>query len=430
MADALRVGIAGLGTVGVGVVKLALANHDLITRRAGRSIQIVAVSARDRTRDRGISLDGVDWLDDPAGLVPLEAVDVVVELIGGSDGPALNLAQACIAAGKPFVTANKAMIAHHGLALAEAAERAGVAFKYEAAVAGGIPVIKGLREGAAANEITQVYGILNGTCNYILTTMEAEGRDFGGVLEDAQALGYAEADPAFDVDGIDAAHKLSILASLAFGTRIDFAGVATKGIQAILAGDIAQARALGFRVRLVGRAEADAQGLLQSVQPCLVPVSHPLAHVAGAMNAVVAEGNFVGRLFFEGRGAGEGPTASAVVADLIDIARGELGPAFAMPVASLAEPGNADAGARVGRFYLRFTVADRPGVLAEITAAMRDAEVSIESVIQRGEAPDGGVLLVMTTHECAEARVADALAALAGSPSLVGEPMVMPILDV
>ncbi len=429
MPAALKVALAGLGTVGAGVVKLLEANRDLITRRAGRPIEIVAVAARDRTRDRGIDLSGFAWAETQA-LAALPGVDVVAELIGGSEGAALDLAAATIANGRGFVTANKAMIAHHGLALAAAAESAGVALKYEAAVAGGIPVIKGLREGAAANKIESVYGILNGTCNYILTTMEAEGRDFGAVLADAQGLGYAEADPAFDVDGIDAAHKLSILASLCFGTRIDFAAVGTTGIRQVLAGDIAQAVALGFRVRLVGRAEAAPDGLLQSVQPCLVPVSHPLAHVAGAMNAVVAQGNFVGRLFFEGRGAGEGPTASAVVADLIDIARGEFGPAFAMPVASLADPGHADSGARVGRFYLRFTVADRPGVLAEITAAMRDAGVSIESLIQRGEAPDGGVLLVMTTHACAEANVAAVVAGLTGSPILVGVPMLMPILDV
>jgi homoserine dehydrogenase len=321
MADALRIALAGLGTVGGGVIKLLEANRDLIARRAGRPIEVVAVSARDRSRDRGVDLSGFAWVDDAAELASRADIDVVVELIGGSDGPALTLAKNSIEGKKAFVTANKAMIAHHGLALAAAAEAGGTAFKYEAAVAGGIPVIKGLREGAAANEITQVYGILNGTCNYILTTMESQGRDFGAVLSDAQALGYAEADPAFDVDGIDAAHKLSILASLSFGTRIDFDAVATTGIRNVLAGDIAQAKALGFRVRLVGRAEAVTGGLLQSVQPCLVPVTHPLAHVAGAMNAVVAHGNFVGRLFFEGRGAGEGPTASAVVADLIDIAR-------------------------------------------------------------------------------------------------------------
>ena len=429
MSEPLRVALAGLGTVGGGVIKLLEANRDLIARRASRPIEIVAVSARNRSRDRGVDLSGFDWVDDPVALAGHAGADVVVELIGGSDGPALALAEASIAAGKAFVTANKAMVAHHGVPLARAAETAGLALKYEAAVAGGIPVIKGLREGAAANEITRVYGILNGTCNYILTTMESEGRDFAGVLADAQALGYAEADPGFDIDGVDAAHKLSILASLAFGTSLDFDAVKISGIRNVLAGDIAQARALGFRVRLVGLAEAGADGLFQRVHPCLVPDSHPLAHVQGSMNAVVAEGNFVGRLFFEGRGAGEGPTASAVVADLIDIARGEFGPAFAMPVASLAHPGVADAGRRVARAYLRFEVADRTGVLAELTAAMRDAGVSIESMIQRGEAPHGGVLVVMTTHEGPESAVAQALAALSGSPSLTGAPMMMPILD-
>jgi homoserine dehydrogenase len=429
MAEPLRVALAGLGTVGAGVIKLLEANCDLITRRASRPIKVVAVSARNRSRDRGIDLSAFEWVDDPLALASHKETDVVVELIGGSDGPALALAHATSAAGKAFVTANKAMIAHHGLQLATAAEAAGLAFKYEAAVAGGIPVIKGLREGAAANEITRVYGILNGTCNYILTTMESEGRDFSDVLGNAQALGYAEADPSFDIDGIDAAHKLAILASLSFGTRINFQAVAVVGIRDVLAGDIAQAKALGFRVRLVGLAEAGSDGLFQRVHPCLVPVSHPLAHVAGSMNAVVAEGNYVGRLFFEGRGAGEGPTASAVVADLIDIARGEYGPAFAMPVASLDAPASADAGKRIGRAYLRFAVADRTGVLAELTAAMRDAGVSIESMIQRGEAPGGGVLVVMTTHEGPESSISAALRALAGSTSLVGRPMMMPILD-
>ena len=301
-------------------------------------------------------------------------------------------------------------------------------------MAGGIPVIKGLREGAAANEIATVYGILNGTCNYILSTMEEEGRDFGAVLAEAQALGYAEADPSFDIDGIDAAHKLSILASIAFGTRLDFAAVAVEGIRHVEAADIRHAATLGYRVRLVGAAEAgqggdSASGLFQRVHPCLVPIAHPLAHVTGSLNAVVAEGNFVGRLFFEGRGAGEGPTASAVVADLIDIARGEVGPAFAMPVDRLARLEPADAGQRHGRAYVRFTVADRPGVLAEITAAMRDADVSIESLIQRGQSSNGGVYLVMVTHSGPERNVADALARLEGSDSLIGRPMLMHILD-
>jgi homoserine dehydrogenase len=431
----LRVALAGLGTVGAGVVKLIDVNRGIVERRAGRAIEIMAVSARDRARDRGVDIGRFEWVDDAAELASRDDIDVVVELIGGADGPALTLARRSIAAGRHFVTANKAMIAHHGVALAREAEAGGVAFKYEAAVAGGIPVIKGLREGAAANAIGRVYGILNGTCNYILTTMEAEGRDFTEVLGEAQRLGYAEADPSFDIDGVDAAHKLSILASLSFGTKIDFEAVSVSGIRHVIAADIAQAQALGYRVRLVGLAEAQPEGsstagLFQRVHACLVSVHHPLAHVAGSLNAVVAEGNFVGRLFFEGRGAGEGPTASAVVADLIDIARGEYGPAFAMPVESLAEMAPAPAGERRGRAYLRFSVADRPGVLAEIAAAMRDAGVSIESLIQRGASPEGGVLVAMVTHEGPERAVTDALARLEGSASLLGAPMLMHILDV
>ena len=428
MTEPLNIALAGLGTVGGGVVRLLATNAELIARRAGRPIRIVAVSARDRTRDRGVDLSGFRWVDDTAELAALDGVDVVVELIGGADGPALTLARRSIASGRSFVTANKAMIAHHGVDLAAAAEAAAVALKFEAAVAGGIPVIKGLREGAAANAIAQVYGILNGTCNYILSTMEAERRDFAEVLAEAQALGYAEADPGTDIDGIDAAHKLAILASLAFGTRIDFAGVGTGGIRHVLAADIAEAAALGYKIRLIGHAETRADGLFQRVAPHLVPLDHPLAHVSGSTNAVVAEGNFVGRLLFQGRGAGDGPTASAVVADLIDIARGEYGPAFAMPVAALAERTPADAGARLGRAYLHFTVEDRVGVLAEIAAAMRDSNVSIESLIQRGATADGDVLVVMVTHEGPERCVDQALARLEGAPFMRGAPILMHIL--
>jgi homoserine dehydrogenase len=429
MTNPLRIALAGLGTVGAGVVKLLDANAALIERRAGRAIEIVAVSARDRTRDRGVDLTRFAWADDTSDLARRDDVDVVVELVGGSDGPALTLARATLEGSKSFVTANKAMLAHHGLELAQAAEAKGVALKYEAAVAGGIPVIKGLREGAAANAIDHVFGILNGTCNYILSTMESAGRDFGDVLAEAQALGYAEADPSFDIDGVDAAHKLSILASLAFGATVDFDSVAITGIRHVKAADIAEAAALGYKIRLVGLGEATSKGLFQRVHPCLVPVDHPLAHVTGSLNAVVAEGNYVGRLLFQGRGAGEGPTASAVVADLIDIARGEYGPAFGMPVASLATLPAAPAGERRGRAYLRFTVVDKPGVLAELTAAMRDAGVSIESLIQRGPAADGGVLIVLVTHDGPEQSVAHALEKLEGSPSLVGAPMWMPILE-
>jgi len=439
MAEPLRIALAGLGTVGAGVIRLLEVNRELITRRAGRDIRIVAVSARDRTKDRGVDLSGFAWEDDMTAMAARPDVDVVVELVGGSDGPALTLARNAIGEGKALVTANKAMIAHHGLALAQAAEEAGVPLKFEAAVAGGIPVIKGLREGAAANVIERIYGILNGTCNYILSTMEDTGRDFADVLAEAQALGYAEADPTFDIEGIDAAHKLAILAAIAFGTKLDFAHVDTTGISALRAADIAQAETLGYVIRLIGMAEPDisADGtvcLFQRVQPYLVPEGHPLAHVDGATNAVVAEGNFAGRLLFQGAGAGDGPTASAVVADLIDIARlweseGEIDPPFSMPVADLKALTPAESGHRTGRRYIRFAVTDRPGVLAEITAAMRDAGVSIESMIQKGRQEEGGeVLVAIVTHDGPESGVAEALRLLENSPSLTASPLVMQLL--
>ena len=360
-------------------------------------------------------------------------VDVVVELVGGADGPALACARTTIESGKAFVTANKAMIAHHGQELAAKAEAARVALKFEAAVAGGIPVIKGLREGAAANAFERVYGILNGTCNFILSTMEDTGRDFADVLDEAQQRGYAEADPTFDIDGIDAAHKLSILSSIAFGTAVDFKPVAATGIRRVLAADIAQADALGYYIRLLGMAETetDANGdrrLFQRVHPHLVHRDHPLAHVDGATNAVVAEGNFVGRLLFQGAGAGDGPTASAVVADLIDIARGDIGAPFSIPVAELDRAAPAETGHRTGKSYIRFTVADRPGVLAEITAAMRDAGVSIESLIQKGGSDAGPVMVSMVTHDGPESAIAEALRLLEGSPFLAEPPLVMHIL--
>ncbi|HMQ19009.1 MAG TPA: homoserine dehydrogenase [Sphingopyxis sp.] len=428
----LRVALAGLGVVGGGVVRLLQANRALIARRAGRPVEIVALSARDRHKDRGIDLSPYRWEDDLGALVAADDVDVVVEMIGGADGMALTLARQALVAGKALVTANKAMIAHHGLDLARLAEERDTPLKYEAAVAGGIPVIKAIREGASANRIARVYGILNGTCNYILTQMERNGASFADALAAAQAEGYAEADPSFDVDGIDAAHKLSILAALCFGTKLDIEAVKTSGIRDIIAADIREAEALGHRVRLIGMAERDGAdangGLYQHVQPCLVPADHPLAYVPGSLNAVVAEGNFVGRLFFEGAGAAAGPTASAIVADIIDIARDEYGPAFAMPVDALDAAPPADTGARVGKHYVRLVVEDRIGVLAEIAAAMRDAGVSIESFIQRGTEDDDGVTIALVTHEGPARAIHAALAALAASDHVVGAPMHMPIL--
>ncbi|MBS0475618.1 MAG: homoserine dehydrogenase [Proteobacteria bacterium] len=428
----LRIALAGLGTVGAGVIRLIEANAALIARRAGRPIVVTVVGARDRGKDRGVDLSGYAWEDDMVIMGERADVDVVVEMVGGSDGPALACARTTIEAGKALVTANKAMIAHHGLELAAKAEAAKVALRFEAAVAGGIPVIKGLREGAAANEIERVYGILNGTCNYILSTMEDTGRDFADVLAEAQAKGYAEADPAFDVEGTDAAHKLSILAAIAFGGKLDFAGVETAGITRLRAADIAQADALGYVIRLIGMADTQVtpQGkvLFQRVQPHLVPFDHPLAHVDGATNAVVAEGNFSGRLLFQGAGAGDGPTASAVVADLIDIARGEIGAPFSVPVAELEAMAPADSGNRSGRAYVRLMVADRSGVLAEITAAFRDAGVSIESLIQKGRSADGAVMVAMVTHEGPERAVQEVVRLLNGSECLAEPPLVMHIL--
>ena len=433
MAEPLRIALAGLGTVGTGVIELLAANRSTIERRAGRPLEIVAVNARDRARDRGVDLSPYAWVDDMQAMAQRGDVDVVLELVGGSDGPALTLARAALDAGKAFVTANKAMIAHHGLALAEQAALRGVPLKFEAAVAGGIPVVKGLREGAAANRIERIYGILNGTCNYILSEMEHTGADFGEMLKAAQEKGYAEADPTFDIEGVDAAHKLAILAAIGFGARVDFANVEATGIGEVRAADITQAGALGYVIRLVGIASLDESAnearLLQRVRPCLVARGHPLAAVTGPTNAVVAEGNFSGQLLFQGAGAGAGPTASAVVADLIDIARGDSGAPFSVPVEQLEQFAPADPGNRMGRDYIRFTVNDRPGVLAEITAAMRDAEVSIESLIQRGRDHAGGeVLVAMVTHEGPERCVTKALDLLNGSPSLTAAPLVMPIL--
>ncbi len=430
MTAPLRIALAGLGTVGAGVIRLLEENGALIAARAGRPIEVVAVSARNRTKDRGADLSGMAWEDDMTQLANHGEVDVVVELVGGSDGPALALARKALSGGKHLVTANKAMIAHHGMELATLAEEKGLSLKFEAAVAGGIPVIKGLGEGAAANRIDRVYGILNGTCNYILSQMESTGADFADVLKAAQDLGYAEADPAFDIEGVDAGHKLAILAALAFGTAVDFAALDISGITRVRAADIAQADALGHVIRLVGQAELQADGhLFQRVAPVLVAKSHPLASVDGPTNAVVAEGNFVGRLLFVGRGAGDGPTASAVVADLIDIARGNATPPFSLPAAMLSATPAADPGHRTSRAYMRFVVADRPGVLAEITAAMRDAGVSIESLIQQGRPEEGGeVLVAIVSHEGPESAVAAALALLEGSPSISEPPLVMRLI--
>ena len=409
MTRPLSVGVAGLGTVGAGVLKLLRDNADVVTARAGRPIAVTAVSARDRTRDRGESLAGLRWYDDAVELAADPGVDAVVELIGGSNGTARTLVEAAIAAGKPVITANKALIAVHGAELAALAERAGTPLSFEAAVAGGIPVIKALREGLAGNRISRISGILNGTCNYILTVMRERGREFAEVLHDAQKLGYAESDPSFDIDGIDAAHKLAILAALAFGRPVAFDAVHVEGIRHVSALDIAFATELGYRIKLLGIARRTDGGIEARVHPCMVPQSAPIARVDGVFNAVVAEGDFVGRVMLEGRGAGAGPTASAVVADLIDVARGRATPVWGAASGALSNAPSLPMEAHVGPYYLRLMVVDRPGVIADVTAVLRDNGVSLESMLQRGRSPGEAVPVVLVTHETKESAMRAAI---------------------
>jgi homoserine dehydrogenase len=422
MNGPLRIGIAGLGTVGGGTVRLLREHGDLLAQRCSRPIRLTAVSARQRQRDRGLDLTGLRWCDDVLALARDPEVDVVVELIGGSDGIAKQLVETAIANGKHVVTANKALLAHHGTALARAAESAGVMLAYEGAVAGGIPIVKALREGLAANRIERIYGILNGTCNYILTTMRKTGREFADVLADAQQLGYAEADPSFDVDGIDTAHKLAILTSLAFGCEVNFAGVHVEGIRNVSAIDIAYAEELGYRIKLLGIARPTAHGIEQRVHACMVPLGTPIAHVEGVFNAVVTEGDFVGQNVAEGRGAGAGPTASAVVSDLIDIARERPLPTFSVPATALKALPASPMERHRGAYYVRLMVLDQPGVIADVAAALRDEQVSMEAMLQRGRAPDEAVPVVLTTHETEEAAMRRALDRIARLKTVVEPP--------
>ncbi len=422
MSAPLKIAIAGLGTVGAETVRLIREQGGLIAARCGRPIEIAAVSARDRNKARPIELSGLAWFDDPAAMAAAPGIDAVVELIGGSDGIAKATVEAALGAGRHVVTANKALLAHHGAALARAAEAAGAALAYEAAVAGGIPIIKSLREGLAANRVARVYGVLNGTCNYILTTMRETGRDFDGVLAEAQELGYAEADPGFDIDGVDTAHKLAILTALAFGCEIDFGSVHVEGIRAVSALDIAYAEELGYRIKLLGIATRREDGVEQRVHPCMVAKDSPIAAVEGAFNGVVAEGDFAGTIMAEGQGAGAGPTASAVVADLMDIARGAVLPAFAVPAQDLKRPAPLPIERHLGSHYIRLMVVDRPGVIADIAAALRDEEISVEAMLQRGRAPDEVVPVVITTHDTEDAAMTRALERIAAIEAVIEPP--------
>jgi homoserine dehydrogenase len=429
MQPALKIAVAGLGTVGAATVQLLERQAEPVGLRAGRRIVVVAVSARDRRRDRGVDLSAVRWYEDAAAMAADPEIDAVVELIGGANGIALDVVETALSRGKHVVTANKALIARHGLRLAKRAEEEGVALAFEAAVAGGIPIIKTLRESLAGNRVSRIYGILNGTSNYILTTMRQSGREFAEVLAEAQKLGYAEADPSFDIDGVDAAHKLAILASLAFGRPVDADGVHTEGIRHVSRLDIDFADELGFRIKLLGIARLTEHGIEQRVHPCMVRVGTPIAAVEGVFNAVVAEGDFVGRVVLEGRGAGAQPTASAVAADLVDIAAGRRVAPFGVPSRALRDLPAAPMERHQGAYYMRLMVLDQPGVIADVAAALRDERVSLESMIQRGRAPGEAVPVVLTTHVTGEAPMRRALDRITALESVLEPPRLIRIED-
>ena len=423
-ATPLKIAIAGLGTVGGGVVKALAAQGAELTARAGREIKLVGVSARDAKKARGFPVE--NFASDALVLASSDA-DVVVELIGGEEGIARTLVEAALANGKHVVTANKALLAKHGKSLAVTAERNGLQLKFEAAVAGGIPIVKTLRESLVAYEVQAVKGILNGTCNYILTEMEASGASFADVLKDAQALGYAEADPTLDIGGGDTAHKLALLSSLAFGVAPNLSAMTVEGIQHITPADIHFASEFGFRIKLLGVARRTASGVDQKVHPAMVRARSPLANVDGAANGVLVDAGEAGPFFFSGRGAGEAPTASAVVADLVEIARGSNTPVFGRPAAALADLKPAGADAALTPWYLRFEVLDLPGVLAEIAGHLSQAGVSIESMIQRGRDHGAPVAIVMITHETAQSTVERALKAIAASDKVRARPCMIPM---
>jgi homoserine dehydrogenase len=433
MAEALRIGIAGLGTVGVSVARVLADKAAELSRQCGRDLAVTAVSARDRSRDRGVDLGSAKWFDDPVELARSGGIDVFVELIGGAEGAAHASVKAALAAGRHVVTANKALLARHGVALAETAERSGVLLNYEAAVAGGIPVIKTMREALAGNAISRVFGILNGTCNYILTRMEAEGLSFDACLKDAQRLGYAEADPTFDIEGHDTAHKLAILTSLAFGTRIAADDIYMEGISNISQADIRAAGELGYRIKLLGVAQKTESGIEQRVHPTMVPTASVIAQVHGVTNAVAIETDILGELLLSGPGAGGSATASAVVGDIADIAKSrpgfQHGPVFGRPARELKPYRKAKMRAHAGGYFIRLTVHDRIGVFAAIAKRMADSEISLESIVQHADGPDAAErkTVILVTHETTEAAVRKAVEGITRDGHLIDKPQVIRI---
>jgi len=425
MSKDWRIGVAGLGTVGAGLLTF-LSEHPGFAP-AGGQVSVTGVSARSRSRPRPFDISNLPWFDDPVALATSPDVDLFVELIGGSDGPAKAAVEAALNAGKPVVTANKALIAEHGAELAALAEAKGAPLLFEAAVMGGVPAVKMVREALVGDEIKSVAGILNGTCNFILTEMEATGRSFADVLAEAQRLGYAEADPTMDVGGFDAAHKISILAALAFGCAPNYAAAEIEGIDQVDLLDIKLARDLGYRIKLVASADRSPDGVLVRVHPSLAPMSHPLAQAGGALNALFIEGTRIGRIFVQGPGAGAGPTAAAVAADIADVMTGAVRPVFQAPAGSLQPFTPIDPSKMMGRAYLRFLVKDEPGVIAAVSETLAEAGVSIESFLQKPVENAEGVPIVLTTHAVAESVLMAAVERIAGLPAVLERPRLLRI---
>ena len=433
----LRIGVAGLGTVGASLVRLIERHGNDLAVRCGRAITVAGVSARNRGRDRGVDLSGMRWFDDPVELARDPGTDLFVELMGGAGGMAEASVKAAIGAGKHVVTANKALLAASGVELARLAEDKGVSLNFEAAVAGGIPVIKTLREALAGNTVSRVYGILNGTCNYILTRMEQESLSFAECLAAAQKLGYAEADPTFDVGGFDSAHKLALLTAIAFGSEIDVDSIYVEGISTISPADIEAADELGYRIKLLGVASRTDSGIEQRVHPAMVPKSSAVARIDGVTNAVAVEADFVGQLVLSGPGAGGEATASSVMSDIADIARGDRVGTFGRPASSLEPYRRAAIRLHEGGYYIRLSVYDRPGAFAAIARRMADKAISLESIVQRRRAPKTaapGVLVavepqpvIMITYETTEAAIREALDAIKADGHIVGEPQMIRI---
>ncbi|MCD4514270.1 homoserine dehydrogenase [Brucella pseudogrignonensis] len=435
MSDALRIGVAGLGTVGASVLRILRDKAEMLTRQCGKQVTVTAVSARDRTRDRGVDLGGIEWFDDPIELAKSANIDVFVELIGGDEGPARSAVEAALRAGHHVVTANKALLAKHGVALAKIAEEKGVLLNFEAAVAGGIPVIKAMRESLTGNTVSRVYGIMNGTCNYILTRMWEEGISFEDCLADAQRLGYAEADPTFDIEGNDTAHKLALLTSLAFGTQIAADDIYLEGISNISLADIRAADELGYRIKLLGVAQKTDTGIEQRVHPTMVPTSSVIAQVHGVTNAVAIETDLLGELLLSGPGAGGNATASAVIGDLADIAKSrpgfQHGPVFGTPAKALQPYKRAKMRKHAGGYFIRLTVYDRIGAFAGIAKRMAENDISLESIVQRplmdSDVSDGIKTVILVTHETTESAVKKALEAILKDDHLVNKPQMIRI---